>query len=237
MQARIDEPGRLDPVAVFAHDMRGPLANLSLLIEALGARAAAEGRHRAAEQADKAERIIERLDGMLTAMLARARRQAQPLEPTREDVNLAELIETVAALNRPLAERRGVRLHCLTADPLRTHGDCHLLMQALDNLLTNAITFSRRGGRVTCEAMLTADGGIVVRIADCGPGFAPEEIARAFQPFAGLTSRPDTARQSCGIGLAVVRCIAEAHGGTVSAANRTPGKGAVLTLRLPVRRG
>ncbi len=224
-----------DALAIFAHDLRGPLANLALLIEAIGAEAQAVGSVRTIERTARAERIIDRLDGMLGAMLERARDSGNVLVARRKPVDMADVVETVATLNRPLAEKRGVRLHCFVAEPLVASGDAHLLMQAVDNLVGNAIAFTPAGGLVLCEAAPADNGDVLIRITDEGPGLAPEDIARAFRIFTPLSSRPAAPRKSTGLGLSIVRRIAEAHGGSVKAASPERGKGSSFTLRLPAQ--
>lgn len=225
--------GTIDALAVLAHDIRGPLANLALLIEAIGAEARRHGQTSTAGQAAKAERTIERLDAMMTAMLDRARRSGDPLAARAERVDLVELLETAVTLNRPRAEKYEVRLHCLVAAPMTVIGDGHLLIQAVDNLLGNAITFTRAGGRVLCEVAPTEDGGVVVRITDEGPGLTSDDLGRLFRPFATLSGQAPRPRKSTGLGLAIVRQIAESHGGSITAESRGHGTGATFTLRLP----
>ena len=224
---------RDDALAVFAHDLRGPLANLALLVEALGDDSQRRQPSRVAERIARAERIIERMDGMLTAALERTRRQGDVLTCRFEAVDITDLVETVVTLNRPLAESRNVILQCYLAEPLAMQGDKHLIMQAVDNLLGNAITFTRPGGRVLCEAAPAADGDVLVRICDQGPGLEPQDIARAFRPFTKLSTPPPAPRKSTGLGLSIVRRIAEVHGGSVRAESEGRGRGATFTLRLP----
>lgn len=234
--ARLASPGGTfpsDALAVLAHDVRGPLANLSILVEAMASEVDRGQFGRLSRHADKATRIIERLDGMMTAMLERARTLGDTLLAGRETVDLVDVIETVASLNRPLAERHGVRLHCLIAEPLHVKGEAHLLMQAIDNLLGNAITHSPRGACVVCEAAPARGGDVIVRIADQGPGLTADEIAGLFRAFGTLPARATQPRKSTGLGLAIVRRIAESHGGSVSAESRGAGAGATFSLRLP----
>jgi signal transduction histidine kinase len=216
----------------FAHDLRGPLANLSLLVEAIEARGKSAGDSKLGALADRAAKVIDRLDDMMNALLTRARAaaSAQPCEAA--SVSLPDIVETAAELNQPLAERCGVRLHCFLVEPLCVTGDAELLMQAVDNLLTNAIKYSRRGGMVVCQAAAVGNEA-VLRIEDEGPGLKPEDMRRLFRPFQRASATSDAPLGSAGIGLSIVHDIAVQHGGSISAANRSDGRGAVLTLRLP----
>ena len=225
--------GRPDPLAMLAHDIRGPLANLALLVEAMGENATPKGIDKVAGQAAKAGRIIDRLEGMMTSMLERSRVGNEVVSPAHALVDIADLVETVATLNRPLAEKRMVRLHCIIADPLRAAGDAHLLMQAIDNLLSNAITLTPPNGTVMCEAAPGDDGDVLIRIADQGPGLAEEDIANLFRPFSTIEWHHRETRRSTGLGLYIVRQIAEAHRGSVEVQSSGRGRGSCFLLRLP----
>jgi two-component system sensor histidine kinase BaeS len=107
-------------------------------------------------------------------------------------------------------------------------GDPGRLRQALDNLVANAIGHSPAGGTVTVTARSLGES-VVVSVTDEGEGIASDDVARVFEPGVRLT----TARPGSGLGLAVVRTIAHAHGGSVEVES-SPGRGATFRLVLPV---
>lgn len=237
-RARTPEVGRaqVGALAVVAHDLRGPLANLRLLIEGIESEIGWEptaAQHRIAARTRKAGLLIDRLDGLLQGVLQRVSRDGDPLSVSAETVDLTTLVEQTAALNAPAAERRKVRLHCLLMDPVGMSGDARLLGQAIDNLLANAIRHTPVGGLVLCELGLV-DGEAVLRIADQGPGLTEQDLRRMFRPFTRLSAVADDGAPSHGVGLYLVRLIAERHGGRIEAGNRERGPGAVFTLRLPL---
>jgi two-component system sensor histidine kinase KdpD len=98
---------------------------------------------------------------------------------------------------------------------------------ALDSLIENAVRYTNEGGRIELAAY-PAGESIVIEVSDNGPGIPEEELAYIFESFRSGSSRAGT-----GIGLAIVKTIVEAHGGTVSAEN-LPAGGASFRLRLPV---
>lgn len=229
----LDTPSRMrrpDPIAVIAHDMRGPLANLSLIIEDIATRE--RNGERGADRLTKAMKVIERLDRLITSVIDSTRGPMDPTTTDRWAVSVPDLVEETAALNEPLARQCGVRLHVYTVEPLQVIGDGHALMRALDNLITNAIKHSPRGGLVLVQATVDDDNAII-SVEDDGPGFSDEDIERAFRPFAKLSAISNSTIQSSGLGLSIVKDIAKNHGGSVEIARRSPRPGARVTLTLP----
>jgi signal transduction histidine kinase len=105
-----------------------------------------------------------------------------------------------------------------------------LLRPAVDNLLGNALRHSSPGSKISVR-LRNCDGSGVIEVLDEGPGFPPQFLDHAFERF----SRGDSARGpagGAGLGLAIVRAVAEVHGGSAEAANRPEG-GAVVTIRIP----
>ena len=99
---------------------------------------------------------------------------------------------------------------------------------ALDSLVENAVRYTEEGGRIELAAYPDEES-VVIEVRDNGPGIPDEELAYIFESFRSGSSRGGT-----GMGLAIVKAIAEAHGGAVSAEN-LPGGGASFRLRLPVQ--
>lgn len=229
---RRPQPARPDPMAVFAHDVRGPLAKIALLLESVQTRATTADLDMIRDRADRAMQIIEHLDGLLSGMISRVERTADPLAAELWPVSAPDLIEQIVALNGSLAGERGVRVHAHLAEPLVVQADGHLLMQAIDNVVTNAIKHSPRGGLVSIEAMPEGDV-VVIRVEDEGPGFTGVDMARAFRPFVRLSAKSDAPMPSTGLGLSIVKTIMDRHGGSVAIGRARGGQGAAVTLRLP----
>ena len=154
-------------------------------------------------------------------VLARAERGRIPTHRTR--VSLEALVNASVEAFATVAEAGGVTL-AVEAPAATVEVDGTRVRQALDNLLDNGLRHTLPGGEV-CVIATLAPEAITIQVDDTGPGFDPDELAVAFQPF----KRGDESREGSGLGLAIVRAIAEAHGGTVTAANRAGG-GARMTL-------
>lgn len=193
--------------AGLAHEIRNPIAAMRLRAE--NAIAGYAERKREALSVILAQ--IERLDALVRRLLSATERD----RPRRERVDLPTFMESCIAAHDELAEARGIALEC-TAD--RCHGefDPERMRHALDNLILNAIQAAPSCSRIRVAAVREADG-LVLAVHDEGAGPPPEIRDRLFEPF--VTGRPD----GTGLGLSVVREVAEAHGGTVRLAAAPTG--------------
>ena len=212
-------------VADASHELRTPLALLKTELElALRKPRTAEelelSLRSAAEETDRLVRLAEDL-----LLVARADQGRLPIRTSR--VRVRELLALVAGRFEHRAEGLGRGVAVSADDELELVADPVRLEQALDNLVDNAL---RHGGG-TVRLVAEARGGLVeLHVLDEGDGFPPAFVPRAFERF----SRADEARGrgGSGLGLALVDVIAQAHGGTVQAANRD-GHGADVWLSLP----
>ncbi|MFN8638095.1 MAG: ATP-binding protein [Dehalococcoidia bacterium] len=211
-------------LADVSHELRQPLAILRGELEAIqdGVHAPDEARLRLLLQETA---ILTRLvDDLRTLALS----EAGTLPLHREPTDLGVLIgETVAGLASnamsagvTLATSIAPGLPLLDVDPVR-------IREVLANLLENALRYTPRGGRIDVDAVI--DGPWVrVAVHDSGPGIDPDLLPRVFERFA----KSDTSK-GFGLGLAIARHLALAHGGTLEAAS-APGEGTTMTLRLPL---
>lgn len=199
-------------VGAIAHDLRTPLTRLRFRIEA----APDEVRGKLAAE-------IDQMDAMISATLAFVRdtTRAGP----REKLELASLVETIF----DEAAETGSEAAALPSERLVVEGDPVALRRLIGNLVENALKYGQRArGRVFAE-----DGCAIVEIEDDGPGVPPLEIERLFEPF--YRGEPSRSRETggAGLGLAVVRSIARAHGGDVTLHNRSGG-GLTARVSLPL---
>lgn len=225
------EPRDQKAMQALVHDVRGPLANLSLLVEALGERGRLGEDEKSAKLVDRALHAIDRLNDMLSCSLARAREDHACA--LKDPVSLNAIVQEAMSLNEPLADCEGVALGHQEGPAIGLRGDKDLLTRAIDNLLTNAIKFTPAGGRVTCH-LYSSGGEAVIRIEDEGPGLTKADLAKLFQPFTQLSAQSGSKLGSHGLGLSLVRQVTEQHGGSVKASNRLGGVGAVFVIRLPL---
>jgi signal transduction histidine kinase len=132
---------------------------------------------------------------------------------------------------RPAAAAKDLMLTVEGADDVRLMADDDLLLQLLLNLLDNAVKYTPPGGAVSVS-FSTADGAVAIAIADTGPGIPAEHLEHIFDRFYRLDAARSRAEGGAGLGLSISRWIAEAHGGTISAAS-PPGEGTTFTVRIP----
>ncbi|HEY8179394.1 MAG TPA: HAMP domain-containing sensor histidine kinase [Candidatus Limnocylindria bacterium] len=211
-----------------SHELRNPLAVIRTTLDvALSEPEDAEGLRRAAEVA---RRTADRMSTTVDELMALARTTAQP--ERRVPVDLAEVVAEVAQEYNAEASTRGVRLSWLAPSGLLVDGDRTALKRAQANLVSNALRVAPSGSVVHCRAGRSA-GWLWLGVRDVGRGIAPDEQGLVFRR-AWRDGGPTAEGEGHGLGLALVRQIAEAHGGTVSVAS-VPGQGASFVVWLPDR--
>jgi PAS domain S-box-containing protein len=154
---------------------------------------------------------------------------------TSAKTEILPVIVAAADVVRPAAEAKGVRL-VVDVDPDvgSMMADADRLQQILWNLLTNAIRFTARGGRVTVTGDRVSSG-IKICVRDTGVGIAPEHLPHIFERFKQIDSSTTRSSGGLGLGLAIVRHLVEAHGGSVAAESEGIGHGTTVTVALPIR--
>jgi two-component system, OmpR family, sensor kinase len=213
-------------VAEAGHELRTPLALLRAELDYALRYAETEEELRTALRTASEE--TDRLVALSGALLLISSSDRGRLELRREPLSVMSVMESVGRRFAWRAEELGRQVTVAgTEDGLTVDADCLRLEQALGNLVDNAL---RHGaGTVSLEAGREGES-VALRVADEGPGFPDEVRSRAFARFS--RGRDRRATDGAGLGLAIVRAIAEAHGGDARAGNR-PGGGAEVTLLLP----
>jgi len=206
-----------------AHDIRSPLTSIRAGLEAA---LTAKDSSTQDEEIDRAMAGIDRLNGIISATLDVAEAEAGTLRITKEDFDLSEMAWEMVDLYEALAAERGISLELKTVGKLPCHGDSHLLRRALANLLDNVVSHLPAGSEAQVK-LGHGNGGLILEVEDTGPGFPEELIESAFERWVkGPESR------GSGLGLAVVRAVALAHGGSVEL-ECASGGGTLVRLILP----
>ncbi|MDP6439061.1 MAG: ATP-binding protein [Candidatus Brocadiia bacterium] len=230
--------GRSDPLVAFAHEIRNIQTSLSEALNLVADGAAgplAEPQlhmvRAAREDAARIERLTERMCttncGPAASILVSAQR-----------IDLAELARGIVRAFAGVAERKGVSLTFDEANgPVWCYGDSDLLTQAPSNLVTNAMKFTPRGGAVSLSARRLRspdkEERVELSVRDTGVGLSRSEIDSVFAPSGKARRMSDGGGESgLGVGLRIVRNIAELHGGRLTV-DSEPGKGSTFSLVLP----
>jgi two-component system, OmpR family, sensor kinase len=218
-----------DFVADAGHELRTPLALLRTELELAlrQAETAEELREAVRRSSHEAERLSQLAEDLL--LIARADRGRLPLR--RELIDVDALFASVTSRFDWRAEELGKRIRSIRGPGVSVHGDRLRLEQALGNLVDNAL---RHGGDEIWLSAVSADGQVELHVGDSGDGLRADVLARAFDRF----TRADPARGGggAGLGLAIVRTIAESHGGRAHIANGEAA-GADVWLSLPLADG
>jgi two-component system, OmpR family, sensor kinase len=212
-------------VADAGHELRTPLSILKLEIDLAlsGDRSREELEARLRSAAEEVDRLASLAEDLL--VIARADQGLLPVE--KRPVEVQRVLRAVTDRIAGAAQARGRTLTSESADGLVIRADAARLEQALTNMVANAL---RHGDGPVVLTTRERNGHVELHVLDEGKGFHPEFLARAFERF----SRADPARSQggAGLGLSIVRAIAEAHGGEARAANRA-GAGADVWISLP----
>jgi signal transduction histidine kinase len=229
-------------VASVSHELRTPVSSILLLVENLESGRAGGGR---AEDRQRYHTLLrreaQRLRRIVDDVLDMSRlERGQPIELRRELVDVPALVAELADEARAHAGRTGTPLLVtIGALPEQACFDTDAVRRALLNLVDNAVKHGRKGGTPTeARAALelhieaTAGGGLLVALADRGPGVPAVARERIFEPFA-RGAADGSGPPGAGLGLSIVRAIARGHGGDVAVRDRDQGPGAVFEMRLP----
>lgn len=231
-QLRIEDRRKDEFLATLAHELRNPLAPLVTgldLLESMKDNAAGIGGVRKLMQ-----RQLQRMSRLLDDLLDVSRIARGSFELRRKYVLLADALSDAIETSQPLIEQGGHRLELVPwSQPIGLIADPHRLAQIFSNLLNNAARYTDRGGliRVVVEG---SEARVKVRVIDNGVGMAPEMIPRLFKMFSQLAPTTDRSRSGLGVGLSLVRRLAELHGGTVTAFSEGLGKGSEFVVELPI---
>jgi two-component system, OmpR family, sensor kinase len=218
-------------MADAAHELRTPLTALYLQMGAL-ARATTE-----AERADAMEKLsagVQRAIRLVEQLLSLARQEPRA-EVVRRRVRFDDLAREVVAEMVPLADARKIDLGISASQPAYVLGDPETLRTLVRNLVDNAVRYTPVGGTVDVSVQ-ESDGpgnshGAILRVVDTGPGIPADERQRVFDRF---YRPPGTSPPGSGLGMAIVKAIADAHAASISLDNGPNGSGLAVSVSFPL---
>lgn len=224
---------REDLVAVVSHDLKNPVAAIDLEAAHLRRRVQGTESEDPAHVADALERITRatrRMSGLINDLLDVAKIEAGRFVITVGPLDAGALVEDAIEVLRPLAIARGIELTTeIDARGVRVRADRERVFQILSNLVGNALKFTPPGGRIVVAAR-PAGAEIRFEVTDTGSGIAEAARARIFDRYWQASSAE---RGRVGLGLFIVRGLAEAHGGRVGVES-TVGRGSTFWFTLPI---
>ncbi|HET9457891.1 MAG TPA: ATP-binding protein, partial [Candidatus Limnocylindrales bacterium] len=217
MATALEEQERMrrEFIANAAHELRTPLTNLQGYLEALRDGVIEPDRATFESLWDEADRLV-RLSRSLDTLAAG---DAGGAPPVATEIDLGAVIRAAVDLARPAALGAGLELDVAVPDRLLARGDPDQLAQVAGNLLQNAIRYTPRGGRIGVRAE-RRPGDVLVSITNTGEGIPAADLDHVFERFYRVEKSRDRARGGAGIGLAIVRQLVEAAGGSVGAESR-----------------
>ncbi len=224
-------------LANMSHELRTPLNAIIGFAEVLSEQLFGPlGNERYVDYVSDIQNSGRHLLQIINDLLDLSKLEAGKQELYETEVSLPELAETSLSLVQERARTGDVTL---VADLPRSlppvFADERILKQILINLLSNAVKFTPPDGEIAVRMERTAHGGLAIVVADTGIGMTPAEIEVALSPFGQVDSSLARQHQGTGLGLPLVRSLAELHGGTLSLTSE-PGSGTVATVSLPAER-
>jgi len=215
--------------ADLAHELRTPLSNLRGEAEvALSqARTAEEYREVLSSNLEEYDALARIIDSLLFI----ARSESPEAEIRTEPLELGAELRSLADFYEALASEKGVAIVLTCPEKLEMRLDRTLFQRAVGNLLSNAISHTAAGGRVTLSA-IAHPSGVRVEVADTGQGIAPEHIPHVFERFYRVDGMRTRASGGAGLGLSIVKTAVAMHGGEVNLSSN-PGQGTLVTLSFP----
>jgi signal transduction histidine kinase len=217
-------------VASVSHELRTPLTSIVGYVQLLQERE--DLPPDVLTQLDVVGRNAHRLHRLVADLLHTAQADQGGVSVVRAPTDLAGLVRDCLAAAEPAAARNGLVLELEAPERLVVPVDAERLGQVVDNLVSNAVKYSRPGGRV--QVVLGVDGDRVeLRVRDQGIGIAAADRDRLFSRFFRAREAAERSIQGVGLGLSITKEIVESHGGRIEVASE-PGRGSEFVVRLPL---
>ena len=221
-------------LATLAHELRNPLAPLRSGLQLLRLSQNAET---AARTLQMMERQLGQMTRLIDDLLNVSRISSGTIVLRPERIALNVVLQTAVEAARPLIDKAG---HALSIDlpdePLWLHADPTRMAQMLANRLTNSAKYTEHGGSIVLSARRQHEG-VVISVTDNGLGIPQDMLASVFDMFTQINQTLERAQGGLGIGLALVKRLAEMHGGSIEAHSDGVDMGSTFTMQFPLAEG
>ena len=230
-QARQSDARKTAFLAALSHELRNPLAPILNGLHIL--ECAEPGSEQSLRARDVIRRQTRHLTRLVDDLLDLTRISHGKIELHRKRFDLRDVVRATCDDHRSLVEQRGLALRLDAAGPVWTDGDPTRIAQVLSNLLQNAAKFTAAGGTIGVSVAVN-DQRVSLHVRDDGIGMEQAVIERIFEPFEQAQQQIARQQGGLGLGLALVKGLAELHGGSVSAHSAGPGRGSEFVVELPL---
>jgi len=220
-------------LAVMSHELKNPLNLIMVSTELIGRSPEVKGAPRLSRAVDTIRRTVHAQAQIIDDLLDLSRLQTGKLTLSRSPVKWRPIVERITEALRKEAQAKQLSL-LMEAEDLTIFADVVRVEQIFWNLVSNALKFTPPGGEI--HVRLKSDGPwALLEVQDTGRGIEADLLGRVFEMFQQGDHKPSTRREGgLGIGLALVKNLAELHGGSVEADSGGLGKGSVFRVRLPL---
>jgi signal transduction histidine kinase len=237
-QAEFANRSKSEFLANVSHELRTPLNAIIgfseiMQHEMFGAMAQPQYKEYIKDIRDSGVHLLEIINDILDL----SKIEAGKFELHLENFKLPDAVESCMRLVRDRASANTVLLKTdLAAELPKVEADQRAVKQIMINLLSNAVKFTPQGGQVTLGARVGPSGDLLLWVRDTGIGIAPENIEKALAPFSQVDNALNRKYSGTGLGLPLVRRLAELHGGNIQIDSKL-GSGTTVTVRLPQQEG
>jgi CheY-like chemotaxis protein len=223
---------------MLAHELRNPLSAVHNAVQVIKIQARLDPEM--LSMSELLGRQVNHLARLVDDLLDVSRVSTGRIRLRKTAVDMADVVRQAIEMSQPAIQQRQQTLEWQApAAPVVIEGDAARLIQVVDNLLRNASQYTQSGGRITlslCTDESAKDiGSAVLRVQDNGIGIPRSMLDHVFDLFSQVTPSFAQSRGGLGIGLSLVRALAQMHGGTVVAHSEGPGAGAEFVVKLPLR--
>lgn len=216
---------------MITHDVRSAVCNIPALVEIV--KENIEDKEEIIKLIDMISLSAEKSIKAVDSFLSYGNRVSQGLTYRFELVNFSELVRKVVQINEILAEKKQQKLQVSIEDDITVNGDKTRLSELIDNLMNNSIKYSPFEKKIAI-VLEKDDEYVLLRVTDEGQGMTVEDIKNAFKRFGRLSAKPTGDEVSTGLGLWIVKEIAESHGGNVKVKSEGKDKGTSFEVMLPI---
>ncbi|HEU5074820.1 MAG TPA: ATP-binding protein, partial [Polyangiaceae bacterium] len=216
-------------LAMLGHELRNPLAPIQTALDLMRLK----NRGQVPAENQVIERQVKHLVRLVDDLLDVSRIAHNRVDLVRKRVDLKDVVERALEIAWPPSSSRAHTVHVELGNDLIVLGDAIRLAQVVANLLSNSIKYTPAGGNIWLQTRREGDSAWL-SVRDDGQGIGQETLTRVFDMFVQEPQALDRARGGLGLGLAIVRSLVIAHGGTVSAHSDGPGRGTEFVIELPL---